>query len=154
MLADEGLAALAAAGGAAVVQAAAGDAWEAFRGRLARWFGRGDEERERSAALRLEQTARVLRSGAAPGEADTVRIAQAAAWQARFEAVLEELDGPELDRGADQLRSLLAEHGVRPGLVQAGGDIVIKAGRGSVAAAVVQGDVHIGRPTPPDPAQG
>jgi hypothetical protein len=44
----ETLAALAAAGGAAVVQAAGTDAWNGFRQAVARWFARGDAQREQA----------------------------------------------------------------------------------------------------------
>jgi hypothetical protein len=52
-LAEEALAALAAAGGTAVVQAAGTDAWAGFRSRVAKWFARGDTEREQIALERL-----------------------------------------------------------------------------------------------------
>jgi hypothetical protein len=53
----EALTALAAAGGTAVVQAAGKDAWTGFRGRVAKWFARGDTGREQVALERLDRTA-------------------------------------------------------------------------------------------------
>ncbi|MFZ3474947.1 hypothetical protein ACODT3_01270 [Streptomyces sp. 4.24] len=55
-------AALAAAGGAAVVQAAGTDAWTGLRQAVAGWFARGDARREQAALERLDQTADALRA--------------------------------------------------------------------------------------------
>jgi hypothetical protein len=84
----ETLTALAAAGGTAVVQAAGTDAWTGFRQAVARWFGRGDAQREQAELERLDQTAAALET-ADPTQADRVRISSEAAWHARIEAALE-----------------------------------------------------------------
>ena len=79
----EALTALAAAGGTAVVQAAGTDAWAGFRGRVAKWFARGDAGREQVALERLDRTAAALEA-AEPGEVDRVRTGQEASWQTTF----------------------------------------------------------------------
>ncbi|MFE9336923.1 hypothetical protein [Streptomyces sp. NPDC007063] len=102
----EALTALAAAGGAAVVQAAGSDAWEELRGRLARWLGRGDTTRERGELERLDSSAAEL-DAADTDTADRVRARQEAVWQTRIETVLEDLDGEQRVQAAAQLRQLL-----------------------------------------------
>ncbi|CAM5744888.1 hypothetical protein SAFG77S_08782 [Streptomyces afghaniensis] len=145
----ETLTALAAAGGTAVVQAAGTDAWTGFRLAVARWFARGDAQRERAELERLDQTAAALET-ADPTQVERVRISQEAAWHARVEALLERLDAPERDQAADQLRTLLVGHvpGVAvtagQGGVAAGGNLDIRAEQGSIAGAVIQGDAHVG----------
>ncbi|MEV5338721.1 hypothetical protein AB0K93_09575 [Streptomyces sp. NPDC052676] len=104
----ETLTALAAAAGIAVVQAAGGDAWEALRGRLARWFGRGDAERENGALERLDRSAAEL-AAASPDTAERVRTRQEVGWQTRIETLLEDLDDEQRDQAAAELRQLLDE---------------------------------------------
>ncbi|MFE0601653.1 hypothetical protein ACFW2T_14330 [Streptomyces sp. NPDC058892] len=105
----EALTALAAAGGAAVVQAAGSDAWEGLRSRLARWFGRGDAERERGELERLDRSAGEL----AAVDADTaerVRARQEAVWQTRIETLLEDLaDDVQRTQAAALLQQLLEQ---------------------------------------------
>lgn len=123
---EQAWATLAAAGGTAVVRAAGTDAWVGLRQAVAVWFARGDVERERAERERLDRTAAELaatgREGAVRGEA--TRIRQEAAWQARFEELLERLDPAERVRAAEELRTLLG------------------------------GGVPIGRPRTPVPLQG
>ncbi|WP_326598917.1 hypothetical protein [Streptomyces sp. NBC_01803] len=138
--------ALAAAGGTAVVQAAGTDAWAGFRARVAGWFGRGDEARERAELERLERTAAALADGAG---GDLVRIEQQTAWRTRFETLFESVaDEREREALADRLRDLLRE-GAADGLV-VGGDMTIRADRGSIAAAVIHGGVRIDNTRRPD----
>lgn len=103
----EALAALAAAGGTAVVQAAGKDAWNGFRQQLARWFGRGNAEREHSELQRLDQTAHAL-DGAEGEEGERIRLQQETTWRTRIESLLENLDASERTEAADALQSLLA----------------------------------------------
>ncbi|MDX3535623.1 hypothetical protein PV721_14900 [Streptomyces sp. MB09-01] len=172
----EALAALAAAGGTAVVQAAGQDVWDGFRLQLARWFGRGDADRERSELQRLDQTSQALHS-AEGAEAEGVRVRQEAAWATRIESLLEGLDDRERTGAANALQSLLTEAGpggrqvtAGPGGAAAGGDITVTADDGSIAAWSIHGGAHIGTPPqqqppraqgddpssphPPDPSQG
>ena len=136
----EALITLAASGGTAVVQAAGTDAWNGLREAVARWFGRGDEAREHAELERLDRTAIDLGT-AAPGEMERVRSRQEAAWQARFEILLESLDEPQRGRLAAALQDLLAQHlpetrGVSVGAdgVAVGGNITNTAAQGSIAA--------------------
>ncbi|MFJ3728724.1 hypothetical protein ACIPYQ_40020 [Streptomyces sp. NPDC090045] len=109
------LAALAAAGGAAVVQAAGTDVWNGLRSRVARLLGRGDRTRESVELERLDQTAADLQA-LEPTEAERMRIRQEASWQARFEALLESAsDVEERALLADGLRDLVAEQSAHTG---------------------------------------
>ncbi len=147
----EALTALAAAGGTAVVQAAGNDAWTGFRARVARWFARGDPEREHVALERLDRTAAALEA-AGPGEVERVRAGQEASWQTMFELMLEGLDGEEQQRAAGELRDALADFeggravAVGQGAVAVAGDVGIRAETGG-AAAWQMGDVQIGYPS-------
>ncbi|MFK4100855.1 hypothetical protein ACI2L1_12425 [Streptomyces sp. NPDC019531] len=104
----EALTALAAAGGAAVVQAAGTDAWEGLRSQLAQWLGRGDAERERGELDRLDGSAADL-ADAEPGIAEQIRSRQEAVWQTRIESMLEDLGNEQRARAAAELRQLLDE---------------------------------------------
>ncbi|RKN72742.1 hypothetical protein D7231_14850 [Streptomyces klenkii] len=152
------LAALAAAGGSAVVQAAGTDAWAGFRQAVARLFGRGDAQREHAELERLDQTAAAL-DGVIADEAERARVRQEASWQTRFEALLESLDGTGREQVATELRALLVEQGATaaasagPGGVAAGRAVNIRAD-GGIAAAVIHGGAHLGTPRPPGPSQG
>ncbi|MFD9515527.1 hypothetical protein [Streptomyces mirabilis] len=156
---EQALVVLAAVGGTAVVQAAGTDAWAGLRQAVARWFGRGDGQRQQAELERLDQTATALQTtdGA---EAERARLRQEAAWQARIEALLEGLDEAERDRAADELRSLLTQHApgggasAGPGGLAVGGNADIRAEGGSIAAGVIHGGAHIGNPPLPDPSQG
>ncbi|MFE9882489.1 hypothetical protein [Streptomyces sp. NPDC005784] len=154
------LAALAAAGGTAVVSAAGTDAWGALRQAVARWFGRGDNGREQAELERLDRTAAALRAEGADG-LERVRNHEMSSWQTRFETALESLNDAERLRIAAALRDLLAEHAparggvsAAAGGVAAGGDISNRAERSSLAAIVIHGGVSIGHPSQPDPSQG
>ncbi|MFF7024004.1 hypothetical protein ACFY97_23750 [Streptomyces klenkii] len=109
---SEALAAVAAASGTAVVQSAGTDAWTGLRQRVARWFGRGDEARERAELERLDRTAVALKAAAASGELVRIRDRQEAVWQDRFETLLEGLPAEQRADVAEELRSLVAEYGV------------------------------------------
>lgn len=106
----EGLAALAAAAGAAVVQAAGTDAWAGFRSKVAAWFGHRDTERERVELERLDRTAAALET---VEDAERERTRQEAVWEDRFRDVLESLDEDAQRRAAEVLRALLEDPTVR-----------------------------------------
>ncbi|MEU2389617.1 hypothetical protein [Streptomyces sp. NPDC007369] len=116
----EALTALAAAGGAGVVQAAGTDAWEGLRSRLARWFGRGDAERERDELQRLEHSAAEV-VAADSGTADRVRARLEVVWQTRIETLLEGLDDEQRAEAAALLQELLDQAAVPPPSGEAGG---------------------------------
>jgi hypothetical protein len=153
----EALTALAAAGGLAVAQAAGTSSWQSLQGAVARWFGRGQDERERAALVRLEQSAATI-AAAGSGDEARVRLSEQAVWQARFETVLEGLDDGEREAAAEVLRALLHEQGA-PRVVSAGdggqavgGNVHIRADHG--VAALRMGDVTVGTPSSPDQVQG
>ncbi|MFI6608778.1 hypothetical protein [Streptomyces poriferorum] len=156
---EEALAAAAAAGGIAVVEAAGTEAWTGLRQAIARWFGRGDGQREQAELERLDQTASALEASNAD-TVDRVRIRQEATWQARIEAMLESLDETECDQAADELRALLAQHtphseaSAGQGGLAVVGSIGIRAEGGSIAAGIIHGGAQIGPPPAPDPSQG
>ncbi|MET8168802.1 hypothetical protein ABZT34_31895 [Streptomyces sp. NPDC005329] len=151
--------ALAAAGGAAVVQAAGTDAWTGFRQQVASWFGRGNTQRESTELERLDQTATVLETAEAD-QAERVRLRQEASWEAWFIALLEGLNSEQRDQAAAELRALLAQHtpqnnvSVGQGGIAAGSDVNIKAEQGSIATGVLHGGASIGTPPMPAPPQG
>ncbi|MER6421193.1 hypothetical protein [Streptomyces sp. NPDC001137] len=168
----ESLAALAAAGGTAVVQCAGTDAWAMVRERVARLLGGGDVGREARELDRLDQTGRALSGDSAADRAQVVRWESA--WQTRLELFLETLAGPEQAAAADELRRLVADahpHAagrvVRAGEggVAAGGEVSVQASQQSVAGAVVrvEGGIHLSpfptagdpqQPPPPRPSRG
>jgi hypothetical protein len=106
---DQALIALASAAGVAVAQAAGTDAWQSFRERVTRVFGRGPapEAAQEAALDRLDRTATELES-ADPGAAERVRDAAVAAWQTRFQDLMEDLDEDGREQTAAQLRELVA----------------------------------------------
>lgn len=127
-LSAEAWTALAQAAGAGIVQAAGTDVWVSVRRRAAGVFGRGDAGHRRTALERLDRTAAALQTdggressrgdpredsredsrGYSRGEA----VRQEAAWQARFETLLEHLeDDAERERAVTELRALVAEAG-------------------------------------------
>jgi hypothetical protein len=158
---EEALVALAAAGGTAVVQAAGTDAWIGFRTRMAKLLGRGDAQRERAELARLDQTAASLKA-ADPPDAERARLRHEASWQTRLEILLEDMAGEERRRAAADLMGLVHSLGGTIGSISAGaggfavgGNVEISAtGHGSMAAAIVNGDVNFrnpGKPASPVP---
>ncbi|WP_406099777.1 hypothetical protein [Streptomyces sp. NBC_01013] len=156
----EAMTALAAAGGTAVVQAASTDAWAGFRQQVAHWFGRGDEQRTSTELERLDRTAGELEAAAASGPADSERacLRAEAGWQARIEALLEDLATTERAEAAEELQGLVTQYqgtvSAGQGGLAVGGDMNISAEDHSVAAGVINGGAHISPPPAPDPAQG
>ncbi|MFJ4364431.1 hypothetical protein ACIP4S_09770 [Streptomyces chartreusis] len=96
----EWLTALAAAGSAALVNAASTDVWQAARERFARLLGRGDTDRTEAATRRLDDLHRVVRE---PGNERELAEARRA-WRLRLQDLLEE--NPD---AAEELRSAIAE---------------------------------------------
>ncbi|MFG2976857.1 hypothetical protein ACGFYY_28195 [Streptomyces sp. NPDC048331] len=118
---DEAMVALAASVGSGVVQAAGTDAWLALRNRLARLFGRGDRQQEGVQLERLDRTAAELTAAGQDGDGDgpegneregtasEERARHGAAWRARTEDLLEQLEPDERAVAAAELRALLDE---------------------------------------------
>ncbi|MFJ5776141.1 hypothetical protein [Streptomyces sp. NPDC093094] len=158
---DQALTALASAAGVAVAQAAGTDAWQNVRDRVARLFGRGPApgDAERTTRERLDRTAAQL-EGAEPEAAQGVRTAAAAAWETRFQDLLEELDQINRSRTAAELRELVASTQASGSGVAAGDGGIAIGGNAHVqaenqaAAALRMGDVTIGNPPSPGPDKG
>lgn len=157
---DQALIALASAAGLAVAQAAGTDAWQGFRERVARVFGRGPAPgaAQEAALDRLDRTAAELES-ADSGAAVQVRDDAVTAWRIRFRDLLEELDDDGREQVAVQLRELVALAQQAGGGVSAaddgiaiGRDVHIQAQNHAVAAVRI-GDVTIGNPPSPGPAE-
>lgn len=151
----EAAAALAAAGGMAVVQAAGTDAWASVRQAVARLLGRGNSEQETAELLRLDCMQTEL---AAEEHGAGARVRWEGVWQTRLELLLEALDAQaragaaaQLAEVVERVRSLPAGAQASPGGVAAGRDVRVAAEGGSVAGAVVrvEGGVHVAAPLPP-----
>ena len=137
--------ALAALAGNALVTAAVIDAWEDVRYKIAQLFGRGqpDPQIER----RLDATRQAL-EGIPPAGLQQARADQARDWQARFSDFL--ANYPD---AADELDALVKEISANAPSASdhsaaAGRDMNITASGGSVAAAVIRGNVMPGPTTP------
>lgn len=150
---EEVLVALATAGGTALVEAAATDAWAKTKERVARLLGRGDEQRAGVVEARLERTRTELMPLTGV-ELERAREVRAAEWATRLQDVLEE--HPE---SADELRDVLEElraAGINVAAdtgshsVVIGGDSTTIATSGGVAAQVIHGSVSTS-PNPPQP---
>ncbi|MFC8201694.1 hypothetical protein ACFUTV_40895 [Streptomyces sp. NPDC057298] len=155
---DPVLATLAASAGTALVGAAGTDAWAGLRQAVARWFGRGDAQREQVELDRLDQTACSVQ-GSDRAEVERACSRQEGVWQTRIESLLESLDGAQRAQAAEQLRSLLAQHVPQSGVVAGPGGLAantvdIRADRGSIAGGVIHGGAQIGSPPLPDSPQG
>ncbi|MEV4759453.1 hypothetical protein AB0J86_30770 [Micromonospora sp. NPDC049559] len=98
----EALAALAGAGGTALVGAVATDGWQLAKGGFARLFGRGDQDRTAAVEERLERT-RIALEAAGP-QRERAQLEQRAAWTARLEDLL--ADHPD---SAEELRALVEQ---------------------------------------------
>ncbi len=144
---------LVALAGNTLVAAAVTDAWETTRHRFARLFGRGtpDPGTER----RLEATRSQL-VAAAPADLERAQADLAGRWALRLSDLLEENPDAEAELRAlvEEIQALLPSGAVSAAghSVAAGGDVNIRADRGSVAAAVIHGDVAPPGPSGPDPA--
>ncbi|MFI1657225.1 hypothetical protein ACH4ZU_20275 [Streptomyces sp. NPDC020472] len=150
---EQALAALAAAGGAAVVQAAGTDAWTGLRQAVARWFARGDARREQTELERLDRTSAELQD--THDDVAELRIRLETAWQTRIETLLEDMDEAERGRAAEQLLGLLAQHvpgtivSADGGGVSVGGNVNISAPHGVAGWHV--GTVNVNPPRPGTP---
>ncbi|MFG1608455.1 hypothetical protein [Actinoplanes sp. NPDC049265] len=151
----EALIALAAAGGTALMEAAATDAWNTAKTGIARLFGR-DQQQVTILETRLEDSRAQVTAAVPADELDQVRLRQAQAWATRLEDLLS-----EQPQAADRLRGLIDELARHPAMtgtataigtrsVAVGGNVDVRAEGGS-AAALTMGDVTLGAP-PVDPS--
>jgi hypothetical protein len=102
---SEALAALAAAGGTALVSAMTTDAWTSAKQRFAQLLGRGQSKQQEVVERRLERSRQEL-VGATGGELERARVEQEAAWRLRLSDLLE--DDPAAEA---ELRVLVATFG-------------------------------------------
>jgi hypothetical protein len=151
----------AALGGRAVVAAVGTGAWAGLRRSLAAWFGGGDPRREQATLERLDRTRAELEAVGGV-ELALARGTHEARWQTRIQDHLDELDDDERERATAELAGMPAGDPVARRVVAAdhlsvaaGGDVNVRAqGAGSVAAAVIGGDVSATHPPLPDAFQG
>lgn len=145
---EEALAALAATGGSALVQAATTDAWEKAKSGFARLLGRGDKRRTEVIEGRLENTRAELVPLTGAG-LTRAREVMAAEWTTRLRDTLEE--DPDAAESLRVLLDELATSGVSADhSLITGGDVVNVATSGGVAAGVIHGSVSTS-PNPPQP---
>ena|SRR5215831_11919814 len=146
-----GLVALA---GNTLVAAAVTDAWETARQRFARLFGRGKPD---SATERRLGATRSQLAAADPAELEQAQADLAAQWALRLSDLLEEDPGAEAELRAlvDEIRAMLPAGAVSAVgyAVAAGGDVNVSADHGSVAAAVIHGNMAPPGPTGPGRAK-
>ncbi|WP_433919512.1 hypothetical protein OIE50_33640 [Streptomyces canus] len=105
----EGLIAVAAAGGGAIVQAAGTDAWAGIRSGVARILGRGEAGREQAELERLDQTRAELESAGDGAESERVQTVLVTRWQTRLEMLLEQLPDEERHQVAAELQALVQQ---------------------------------------------
>ncbi|MGH3950776.1 MAG: hypothetical protein ACRDSE_16940 [Pseudonocardiaceae bacterium] len=139
----EGLAALAGAGGTALVGAMATDAWRATRSGVARLFGRGGPARQTAIEAQLDGNAALVAQAEDPDEA---RQNLAAVWRLELAALLRQ--HPETE---DELRALVARiHEALPAAQQTW--VQTNIARDQATQNIVQhGNVHV---HPGDAASG
>jgi len=146
------IAALMALASNTLVAAAVTDAWEDVRHKFARLFGRG--EADPKIEQKLSETWRQLYAARPTGELERVQADLARDWVVRLKDLL--ADHPDAEA---ELAALVGE--IKPAVaaaadhsVTAGRDLKVKADRGSVAAAVIHGDVTMPDPSAPGPESG
>jgi hypothetical protein len=146
----EALTALAATAGVAAVQAAVDDGYGGARRRIVRLLARGDRRRQQATIKELARTAQAIRA-AAPDAVAQVREQQETYWRQRWEALLEAAGQVEREKLVAELAELSAARGTT-----GGGNTTVKAGDGSVAAAVLNnyGSLTITNPSPAGPLPG
>lgn len=113
-LLDE-MTALAQAGAAAVLAAAATDGWHRFSNRAARLLGRGDPALEGAATDRLDRTAAALRAASDEDERERVRAEHAEQWRGEFARLLTGAGAAERAHLMGELQLLARESGAAVG---------------------------------------
>jgi hypothetical protein len=146
------IATLAALAGNAVVTAAATDAWEDVRRKVARLFGRG--EADPTIERRLDDSWRQLTAARSTGVLDRAQADLARDWSVRLKDLLADYPDAEAELVA------LVEN-IGPAVVAAAdhsiasaGDTNVKADHAGVAAGIVHGNVITPGPTIPGPEGG
>ncbi|WP_261720527.1 hypothetical protein [Streptomyces sp. FZ201] len=152
----ESMAALSAAAGAAVVQAAGTDAWISVRGVMRRVLGGRDEDEGIRSAARLDAMAAELAAPSALQERERVQEWWTRVWRERLEILLESLPEEHRAVAAADLRGVLEQARQRGSVaggihVESARDVSVRAAGGSVAGAAVtvEGGIHLSSPLPP-----
>ena len=133
----------------ALVQAMVSDAWEDIRQKVARLFGRGQQDQQIERRLTATRGELEASSGA---DLQKVQQTLASQWKTRFSDLLD--DHPDAEA---ELAALVEEIQVGKPVtaadhsVAAGRDVNVRAEGASVAAALFHGNVSLG-PTLPGPA--
>ncbi|WP_256076377.1 hypothetical protein [Streptomyces sp. BpilaLS-43] len=134
--------------------------WAPFQQRVALWLTQdGGQSEESEPVRRLAQTAAALRM-ATDTEARAVAARHAVLWQDHFTASLEGLGAEVRGPAAERLRRLVRDHSAEARgtaaapSVLAGQNLRVQADHSSVAAGMVNGDIHLSFPSAPDPARG
>ncbi len=149
------VASLVALAGNTLVAATVTDAWKTTRDRIARLFGRGQPDP--TIERRLDATRNRL--AATPSvEVKQVEADLAAEWAVRLKDLLADHPGAETELRAliEEVRALLPA-GLVAAIdhsVGAGRDVNVSADHGSVAAALIHGNVAPPGPTLPGPTSG
>jgi hypothetical protein len=147
---------LAAAGGAALAQAAATDAWERAKAGAMRIMTRRNPDAAAAVDRRLEQT-RTTVLEASNGEQQRAISSSAQAWATRFQDALDDDPDTEplLQELLNTLRGTVADS-VRASAANGmavGRDAHLAAADSSIVASVITaGSVSTGNPPPPGPA--
>ncbi|MEV4559207.1 tetratricopeptide repeat protein [Kitasatospora sp. NPDC049285] len=141
----EALAALAAAGGTAVAQAAGTEAWAAVRERVVRVFSRSGSRDVDAVSAELDRL-----SAGEDGAAGRLESA-ATVWRSHFEALLRQLDGPDRESAVALLREVIGLSGAATAVTSLGnnspafgGHASFSAEPGGLAAATVGSAFTIG----------
>lgn len=159
MLSDA-LRVIAAEAGAAVVDTADTEFWAPFQQRVVLWLTQdGGQTEDSELVRRLAQTAADLRT-ATDAEARAIAARHVVLWQDHFIALLAELGTDERGPAAERLRRLVRDHdtgdtrtAAAPSVL-AGQNLRVQADHSSVAAGMVNGDIHLSFPSAPDPHRG
>jgi hypothetical protein len=142
----EALTALSAAGGTAVVEAMATDAWKTTRDHVARLFARGGAGRQEAIEAALDGDAGIL-IGTEEAEREQVRRGLVAVWQRRMVQLLDQY--PD---AADDLHHLISRiHAALPPAQQAWVQYNTATAGGTVIAHQGTGSQHIYYDRPPGP---
>ena len=140
--------------GQTVAAATVTDVWDSVRHKFARLFGRGDAKRSEAAERWLTETHEQL-TAAVGGELESARAHQRQRWQDRFADLLDQDPDvvAELRALLEEIQAQLPAGAVSAGdhAVAAGRDVNVRADHGSVATAVLHGNVTPLGPTDPDP---
>lgn len=135
-------------------------AGEGIKAAVARWFSRGDAEREQAERERLDRTAEELRAAPEGAAGERVLARQEGAWLGRFEDRYDSLDQDQRAQALAELRTMLAEHAsgatatAGSGGLAVAGDVRIQADQGSIAAGVLHGGASISTPSQPTSPRG